>query len=104
MTFVCYNVLIMRNLILKSFETFIAQPLSILRNKIIRIASLRASLADTKSISVDLFDDTAQVNIYNNDRVYNLLSAVVHKRKMHQLRTVSNENKARTISAKLSKS
>lgn len=77
----------MRNIILKSFETFIAQPLSILRNKIIRIAMLKSNLTDFKNVSVEIMDDAIQVNVTNSEKVYNLLSAVVYKKKMHELRT-----------------
>jgi len=92
----------MRNVILKSFETFIAQPLSILRNKIIRIAMLKSNLTDYKNISVELLNnDTVQVNVTNSEKVYNLLSAVVYKKRMHELRTPqkgkSGEDKASKI-------
>ncbi len=48
----------MRNIILKSFETFIAQPLSLLKNKIIRITNLKSDFLSSNAINVSLFDDT----------------------------------------------
>ena len=53
----------MRNVILKSFENFIAQPLGILRKKIIRIANLKADFLDSKSVNVELLDDSVQVTL-----------------------------------------
>ena len=62
----------MRNVILKSFEDFITQPLGILRKKIIQIANLQSDFVSTKSVNVEIMDDALQVNVINNDNVYNL--------------------------------
>lgn len=94
----------MRNVILKSFEDFISQPLGILRNKIIQIANLKSDFVSTKSVNVELMDDTVQVNVVNNDNVYNLLSAVVYKKRLNKLRTPNYENKESDLFTKLSKS
>ena len=88
----------MRNIILKSFETFIAQPLSLLKNKIIRITNLKSDFLISIAINVSLFDDTVQIDVVNSEKAYNLLSAVVYKRKMNELRQVKiNENQTSTI-------
>ncbi len=89
----------MRNVILKSFEAFLREPLSILRNKIINVVNLRTSLLDSKSIQVEILKDALQVNVVNSQNAYNLLSAVVYKQKMNELRTLETkiENKKRTI-------
>ncbi len=88
----------MRNIILKSFETFIAQPLSLLKNKIIRITNFKSDFLSSNAINVSLFDDTVQIDVVNSEHAYNLLSAVVYKRKMNELRQVKiNENQASTI-------
>lgn len=88
----------MRNIILKSFETFIAQPLSLLKNKIIRITNLKSDFLSSNAINVSLFDDTVQIDVVNSEHAYNLLSAVVYKRKMNELRQVKiNENQTSTI-------
>lgn len=94
----------MRNVILKSFEDFIAQPLGILRRKIIRIANLQSDFVSTKSLNVELMDDSVQVNVVNNENVYNLLSAVVYKKRLNELRTASYETKTSEFFTKLSKS
>ena len=49
-------------------------------------------------------DDTVQVNVVNNDNVYNLLSAVVYKKRLNELRTASYENKESEFFTKLTKS
>ena len=88
----------MRNIILKSFETFIAQPLSLLKNKIIRITNLKSDFLSSNAINVNLFDDTVQIDVVNSEKAYNLLSAVVYKRKINELRQVNiNENQTSAI-------
>lgn len=88
----------MRNIILKSFETFIAQPFSLLKNKIVRITNLKSDFLSSNAINVSLFDDTVQIDVVNSEKAYNLLSAVVYKRKMNELRQVEiNENQASKI-------
>ncbi len=88
----------MRNIILKSFETFIAQPFSLLKNKIVRITNLKNDFLSSNAINVSLFDDTVQIDVVNSEKAYNLLSAVVYKRKLNELRQVKvNENQASKI-------
>jgi len=94
----------MRNVILESFENFIAQPLSILRTKIIQIANLKSDFTSTKSVNVELLEDSIQVNVVNNEKVYNLLSAVVYKRRINELRTKNYEDKTSEFYSKLTQS
>ena len=86
----------MKNIILKSFETFIAQPLSLLKNKIIRITNLRNDFLSSNAINVNIFDDTVQIDVVNSEKAYNLLSAVVYKRKMNELRQVKKDENIKT--------
>lgn len=88
----------MRNVILKSFETFIAQPLSLLKNKIIRITNLKSDFLSSNAINVSLFEDTVQIDVVNSEHAYNLLSQVVYKKRMNELRQIKiNENQTSTI-------
>lgn len=68
--------------IFKTFELFLSQPLSIIRNRIIQICHVEADGVEVKNkIQFNLSDESAQINIYNNQKVYNLLSAVLYKKK-----------------------
>ncbi len=86
----------MRNIILKSFETFIAQPLSLLKNKIVRITNLKNDFLTSNAINVNIFDDAVQIDVVNSEKAYNLLSAVVYKRKMNELRQVKKDENIKT--------
>ena len=82
-----------------SFEQFISEHVSILKNRIIQITGFRSDFIDTKSIDVELTDNTIRINCINNENAYNLLSSVIYKRKMNQRRL--NESQERKISSKL---
>ena len=66
-----------KNKIMDSFEEFIALPLSILKNRIIQITGFKSDFVSSKSIDVELTDDTIHVNVVNSEGAYNLLSSVI---------------------------
>ena len=72
------------NKILDSFEEFIALPLSILKNRIIQITGFKSDFISTKSIDVELSDDTIRMNCVNSENAYNLLSTVIYKREQRK--------------------
>ena len=86
-----------KNTILDSFEQFIAQRVSILKNRIIQITGYRSDFVTTKSIKVELDDKAIRINCINNEKAYNLLSSVVYKRQ-RLLEKEKNENKKSEVS------
>ena len=90
-----------KNKIMDSFEQFISAHVSILKNRIIQITGFRSDFVNTKSIDVELDDNVVRINCINNEGAYNLLSSVIYKRKMNQLRRLGDENKEREISHQL---
>ena len=73
-----------KNKIMDSFEEFIALPLSILKNRIIQITGFKSDFIDSKSINVELDDNTVRINCINNESAYNLLSSVIYKREQRR--------------------
>lgn len=67
-----------------SFEEFIALPLSILKNRIIQITGFKSDFIESKSINVELDDDTIRINCVNSESAYNLLSSVIYKREQRK--------------------
>ncbi len=73
----------MRMNIFKSFELFMSQPLSIIRDRIIQICHVEASGIEVNNkVQFNLSNESAQINVYNSPNVYNLLTSVLYKRKM----------------------
>ncbi len=75
-----------------------AEPLSIIRDRIIQICHVEAEGVDVQNkIQFNLSDQSAQINVYNSPGAYNLLSAVLYKKKIlngkndNQTGKISNE-------------
>ena len=66
--------------IFKTFEVFLREPLSILRNAVLQIVNINTELEQNPSVSVDLMDKKTQITVVNSDKMYNLLKTVMRKR------------------------
>ncbi|MCR5261895.1 MAG: hypothetical protein K6C94_08680 [Candidatus Gastranaerophilales bacterium] len=80
--------------ILKSFEEFWSLPKKILDNKIFKVSHIETSApTEVESpVQTEIDDNCIQFNVYNNQKVYSLLTSVLYKKKK------LNENKIRKIS------
>lgn len=89
--------------IFQTFDLFLSQPLSIIRDRIIRICHVESSHLDVPNkIQFNLSDESAQINVYNSPKMYNLLSAVLYKKtKLSEVN--NNDNKKSTIYNKRTK-
>ena len=69
--------------IFKTFEIFLREPLSVIKNNWVQIVSLQTDnlFAHKPSCEVSLMKDGAQITVINNPKLYNLLSLVTHKAK-----------------------
>lgn len=69
--------------IFKTFETYLKEPLSILRDNFIQIIGLQTGniFEQKPSVDVSLTKDKAQITIINNEKLYNLLSLVTMRAK-----------------------
>lgn len=67
--------------ILKTFETFLKEPLSILRDNFIQIISIQTGniFANKPSVDVSVMKDKTQITVVNNEKLYNFLTLVNHR-------------------------
>ena len=71
--------------IYKTFDEFLALPISLIRKRIIQILHVETNIfAHATNISVENFDKTTQVTVIGSKKVYNLLNTVLQKKKMNQ--------------------
>lgn len=78
--------------ILKTFEIFLREPLSILRQGLIQIVGVQTNIfAQKPSISVDMLEQKAQITVYNSDKMYNLFQTVLYKTRMREQREQQRE-------------
>ena len=69
--------------ILKTFETYLKEPLSILCDNLIQIVSIQTGniFEHKPSIDVSKVQNKTQLTIINNEKLYNLLSLVTQRAK-----------------------
>lgn len=67
--------------ILKTFEIFLKEPLSILKDNIIQIVSVQTGniFANKPSCDVTFMKNKTQITVINNEKLYKFLSIVNHK-------------------------
>ncbi len=90
-----------KNNILKTFEDFLKEPLHILKKTIINITGIETADPSQKTISVERTRDGIQINVINSKKAYSLLSSVMYKRQVSELRHLINENKTGKVHKKL---
>lgn len=68
--------------IFKTFETFLKEPLSILKDNLIQIVSIQTGniFANKPSIDVTMMKDKTQITVVNNEKLYKFLSIVNHRK------------------------
>lgn len=70
--------------IFKTFEIFLREPLSILKERFIQIVNINSSLDAQPNVSVDMVNGKTQITVVNSDKMYNLCKTVLYKKKMNQ--------------------
>ncbi len=72
--------------IFKTFETFLKEPLSILRDNFIQIVSIQTGniFEHKPSIDISVVNNKTQLTVVNNEKVYKLLSLVTHREQQKQ--------------------
>ena len=67
--------------ILKTFEIFLSAPMSIIHKRNIKIMHVETNIF-AQNVPIDIkLDDNIQLTVYNNEKVYKLLSGVIQKKR-----------------------
>lgn len=75
--------------IFKTFEIFLREPLSILRERFIQIAQVNSAISAPSGVSIELLDKKTQITVYNSDKMFNLLQTVMRKQELRGKTTKS---------------
>ena len=68
--------------IFRTFELFLSAPMSLIQRRKIKIMHIETNIF-APNLPIDLnIDDDIQLTVYNNQKVYKLLSSVIHKRRL----------------------
>ena len=84
--------------IFKTFETFLKEPLSILRENFIQIVSIQTGniFANKPSVDVSLMKNKAQITVVNNEKLYNLLSLVTNRARLKDKKQKEEKQESET--------
>ena len=83
--------------IFRTFEIFLREPLSILKERFIQIANVNSALATQSAVNVDFMDQKAQITVVNSDKMYNLLKTVLYKKEIKSVQNLQIEQKPKQI-------
>ncbi len=89
--------------ILKTFEIFLAAPISIIHKRNIKIMHIETNIF-AKNLPIDLNfeeNDDIQLTVYNNQKVYKLLSGVIYKKRLRDENNKSKIHNERTITERM---
>lgn len=67
--------------IFKTFEIFLREPLSLLKERFIQIVNVNTNSASPSGVDVDILDKHTQITVVNSEKMYNLLQTVLYKQK-----------------------
>lgn len=71
--------------IFKTFEIFLREPLSILRERFVQIVNIQSNmLSEPSSVNVDFLDKKTQITVVNSDKMYNLIQTAMYKQKIRE--------------------
>ena len=70
----------------KTFETFLKEPLSILTEGLFQIVNIETGNVFEKSFNIDFMHNKTQLTIVNNQKMYNLFSTVLHKKRVQEIK------------------
>ena len=68
--------------IFKSFEIFLREPLSILKERFIQIVGINSDFAVHSYVNAELLDNRTQITVVNSQKMYNLFQTVLHKQEI----------------------
>lgn len=71
--------------IFKTFEIFLREPLSILRDRFIQIVNIQSGgFHGEASVNVEMLDRKTQITVVNSEKMYNLFQTVLYKQKLRE--------------------
>lgn len=65
--------------IFKTFEIFLREPLSLIKERLIQIVNVNSNFVTQSSVNVELLDRKAQITVVNSEKMYNLFQTVLQK-------------------------
>ena len=78
--------------ILKTFEIFLREPLSILKQRIIQIVNINSEATTQVRVNADLLNQKTQITVINSEKMYKLLRTVQQKKETQAAQKLLTSN------------
>ena len=90
--------------IFKTFEIFLREPLSLLKNRFIQIVNINSNLVTQSGVNVDFAGNKTQITVVNSEKMYNLFQTVLYKQEIRAAqRLLPRSNKGQIVIGQLCK-
>jgi len=77
----------MRINIFRTFEIFLREPLSVIKERLIQIVNVNSNVVNQQpSVTVDMLEKKTQITVVNSEKMYNLFQTVLQKQEEHAAR------------------
>ena len=73
--------------IFRTFDLFLSLPEKLFGKNFFKVCHIDTGSVEDSSVQAEVSDNAVQLNVYNNQKVYSLLTSVLYKKKL------LNENK-----------
>lgn len=83
--------------IFKTFEIFLREPLSVLKERIIQIVNVNSPAVSQAVVNVDMLDSKTQITVVNSEKMYNLLKTVIHKQEQKAAQKLIGQTKTKPV-------
>ena len=83
--------------IFKTFEIFLREPLSILKNRIVQIVNINTGMPVKPEVNVDLMNQKVQITVLNSEKIYNLLKTVQYRQQEKAAERLALPQKRETV-------
>lgn len=88
--------------IFKTFEIFLREPFSILKERIIQIVNINSNLVTQSSVNAEMLERKTQITVINSDKMYNLFQTVLYKQKLKETQKLNaSESKNQRVLGQL---
>ena len=83
--------------IFKTFEIFLREPSSVLKERIIQIVNVNSPAVSQAIVNVDMLDKKTQITVVNSEKMYNLLKTVIHKQESRAAQRLIGESSRKPV-------
>ena len=83
--------------IFKTFEIFLREPLSVLKDRIIQIVNINSPDVSQAVVNIDMLDSKTQITLINSEKMYNLFQTVLRKQEIKAAQKLIEQTNPKSV-------